>query len=133
MDNGYSSAIAAAAAEAAQRAMFKEEEMTHYGDEAISGGWEFKIVRARAGRFRSSEEFKKLLAQEEEFGWELLEKLDNSRVRFKRHIKERSGDSLTGSERDPYRSFYGGFTIAQVIGLVIAIMGIILIAKTLLF
>ena len=29
--------MAAAAAEAAIRAMHKEEEMTHYGDEALSG------------------------------------------------------------------------------------------------
>ena len=103
----YMTNVAMQAALAAQRAMFKEEEMTHYGDDALSGDWEFKIVRASAGKFRDREEFENLLEQEKEFGWVLLEKLDNSRVRFKRHIKERSRDRMAGVERDPYRSIYG--------------------------
>lgn len=108
MKSGYDPTTAAlAAAEAAQRAMQKEEEMTHYGDEALSGDWEFKIVRASMGKFRKREEFENLLTEEAEFGWVLLEKLDDSRVRFKRHIKERSRDRMSGSERDPYRSIYG--------------------------
>lgn len=105
MKSGYDPTTAAlAAAEAAQRAMQKEEEI---GDEALSGDWEFKIVRASMGKFRKREEFENLLTEEAEFGWVLLEKLDDSRVRFKRHIKERSRDRMAGSERDPYRSIYG--------------------------
>jgi len=103
--SGYDPTTAAlAAVEAAQRAMQKEEEI---GDEALSGDWEFKIVRASMGKFRKREEFENLLTEEAEFGWVLLEKLDDSRVRFKRHIKERSRDRMAGSERDPYRSIYG--------------------------
>ena len=105
MKSGYDPTTAAlAAVEAAQRAMQKEEEI---GDEALSGDWEFKIVRASMGKFRKREEFENLLTEEAEFGWVLLEKLDDSRVRFKRHIKERSRDRMAGSERDPYRSIYG--------------------------
>lgn len=107
MNNNYWSMMTMLAAEAAQRAMFKEEEMTNYGDDALSGEWEFKIVRARFGQFRKREEFEALLSQENEFGWVLLEKLDDNRVRFKRHIKERSRDRISGSERDPYRTLYG--------------------------
>lgn len=107
MHNNYGATMAAAAAAAAIRAMHKEEERTHYGDEALSGEWEFKIVRARVGKFRKREEIENLLAAEAEFGWVRLEKLDNSRVRFKRHIKERSRDRMVHSDRDPYRSIYG--------------------------
>lgn len=99
MKSGYDPTTAAlAAAEAAQRAMQKEEEI---GDEALSGDWEFKIVRASMGKFRKREEFENLLTEEAEFGWVLLEKLDDSRVRFKRHIKERSRDRMAGIRARP--------------------------------
>ncbi len=99
--------IAAAQAEQAQRALREEEEMTQYSDSDIAGDWEFKIVRAATGAFRKPEEFAKLLEQEAKFGWMLLEKLDDGRVRFKRHIKERVRDRSTEPGEDPYRSIYG--------------------------
>jgi len=99
--------IAAAQAEQAQRALREEEEMTQYSDSDITGDWEFKIVRAATGVFRKPEEFAKLLEQEARFGWTLLEKLDDGRVRFKRHVKERVRDRNAGPDEDPYRSIYG--------------------------
>jgi hypothetical protein len=104
---GTWSVIAAAQAEQAQRMMREEEEMTQYSDSDIAGDWEFKIVRAASGVFRKPEEFARLLEQESQFGWTLLEKLDDGRVRFKRHVKERSRDSRAGPGEDPYRSIYG--------------------------
>ncbi|GAF78469.1 unnamed protein product, partial [marine sediment metagenome] len=99
--------IAATQAEQAQRALREEEEMTQYSDSDIAGDWEFKIVRAVTGAFRKPEEFAKLLEGEARFGWKLLEKLDDSRVRFKRHVKERVRDRNAGPSEDPYRSIYG--------------------------
>ena len=87
--------------------MQQEEEMTQYSDNDVAGEWEFKIVRAASGIFRKPEEFAKLLEEEGKFGWQLLEKLDDGRVRFKRHTTERSRDRRARTDEDPYRSSYG--------------------------
>lgn len=107
-----------------QRKKQEEEEMAHYSDDEIAGDWEFKIVRSSLGMFKNPAELARLVKEEAEFGWELFEKLDNERVRFKRHVRERSRDRLAGSGRDPYRSTYGTLTIGR---------SVLLIAGTLLF
>jgi hypothetical protein len=78
--------------------------MTPYRPEEIEE-WEFKIVRAMTARFKTREALQKLLKEEAESGWELLEKLDDSRVRFKRKKEHRSGDGHRAS--DPYRTQVG--------------------------
>lgn len=100
--------IAGAAAQQARERLFREEEeLTHYSDRDLSEDWEFKIVRSATGAFRKPEEFARLLEEEGRFGWVLLEKLDNSRVRFKRRAGSRPRLPLDDQEDDPYRSIYG--------------------------
>lgn len=70
-----------------------------------TGEWEYKIVRASSDLFRDPKVFRKLCAEEKQAGWILLEKLDNQRVRFKRHLMGRQA-TAPGSI-DPYRCHYG--------------------------
>ena len=103
-----SSATIAAAAEQARRRLWQEEEeLTPYSERDLSEDWEFKIVRSGSAAFRKPEEFAKLLEQEARFGWVLLEKLDDGRVRFKRRVGSGSRLPLGEHEGDPYRSVYG--------------------------
>src|SRR3990172_7258846 len=103
-----SSATIAAAAEQARRRLWQEEEeLTPYSERDLSEDWEFKIVRSGTAAFRKPEEFAKLLEQEARFGWVLLEKLDDGRVRFKRRVGSGPRLSLGEHEGDPYRSVYG--------------------------
>jgi hypothetical protein len=99
---------AAAAAAAAQRAMEEEEEqMTPYSREELEQDWEFKIVRANTGVFGRPAVFNKLIEEEARAGWVLVEKFDNSRVRFKRPRSARLGDAQLPNNVDPYRTRYG--------------------------
>jgi len=96
-----------AAVERKKKLNREEEEMTSYSREELEQGWEFKIVRSGTAAFRKPEEFAKLLEQEARFGWVLLEKLDDGRVRFKRRTGSRPRLPLGEHEGDPYRSIYG--------------------------
>ena len=98
---------AAAANQARQQLLQEEEELTHYSERDLSEDWEFKIVRSGTAAFRKPEEFAKLLEQEARFGWVLLEKLDDGRVRFKRRVGSGPRLPLGEHEGDPYRSSYG--------------------------
>jgi len=69
--------------------------------------WEYKIVRASSDLFRNPAIFHKLCREEEEFGWILLEKLDDRRVRFKRPIALRDAPRPNLPPFDPYRTHYG--------------------------
>jgi hypothetical protein len=95
---------AVGAAVAAQQAKLREEEerLTGYSDQDLHG-WEFKIVRS-AGKI-TGERLRQLCQEEAENGWELLEKFDDQRVRFKRPLKMREKDGY--SEIDPYRTQFG--------------------------
>jgi hypothetical protein len=101
-------AAAAAAAAAKRKAdQQEEEEMTNYSSQELDEGWEFKIVRSSTSAFKKPETFRKLINEEARAGWTLVEKFDNSRVRFKRLISARQRDAALGSEIDPYRIEYG--------------------------
>lgn len=82
----------------------KQEEDLHEYQEHQKG-WEFKILRTRDNGFRRHELLKLVCQEELDSGWILLEKLDNSRLRFRRPVKFRERDHL--AKLDPYRSFYG--------------------------
>ena len=114
-------AVAAGAAAAKRRREQKEEElMTQYNQDDLSG-WEFKIVRSTMGRFSSREAIQRLCAEEAKAGWELLEKFDNSRVRFKRRIERRAQDQSLAV--DPYRTHVGiseGGLAFVIIGIIVA-------------
>ena len=98
--------------------------MTKYSVDEIEGDWEFKIVRSSSGAFRRPEIFQTLLQEESLAGWELVEKLDDRRVRFKRRKDARRRDAALPPGIDPYRSQYGRdtTTAAVIIGVVIALV-----------
>ncbi len=79
--------------------------MANYTDADLQGEWEFKIVRSNTAAFRNPEVLRQVCAEEAEAGWVLLEKFDNQRLRFKRPVSARAGDTLR--RFDPYRTYYG--------------------------
>jgi hypothetical protein len=114
-------ATAAAAAAARRREQQREEEqMSGYNKEDLEG-WEFKIVRSATRKFSKPEIVRQLCAEEAKAGWEMLEKFDDRRIRFKRRTDNRAGDSYLRT--DPYRTQIGisedrlGLTIAAAITL----------------
>ncbi len=104
----FASVGGAAAAERHQQMLFAEEEdMTKYTPDDLQNDWEFKIVRTGTAAFRKPEVLKKLLEEEARAGWIMLEKFDDSRIRFKRPRSARARDSLLPTDVDPYRTRYG--------------------------
>jgi len=126
----YGGAAAAAAAAAARKKALKdqeeEERMTQYEPEDLRDESEFKIVRSPSAAFRRPETLRQLIDEEAQAGWVLLEKLDDSRVRFKRSTRSRHRDALLPEGVDPYRTQYGrgsrapGALLAIVLGLLLA-------------
>lgn len=78
--------------------------MTNYSTEDLENDWEFKIVHSSTNAFRDPEKFQTLLHEEAMAGWTMVEKLNDSQVRFKRlqDIRRRDVNLITGI--DPYRS-----------------------------
>ena len=116
-------AIAAAAKAAKDRD--EEENMTKYDSDDLNG-WEFKIVRSDLGRFRNYEIVQKLCQQEARAGWEMVEKFDSSRIRFKRRVENRAQDQHL--DFDPYRtsmSSISGGAVAAIIGLIVLLAGLV--------
>ena len=114
-----------AAQQARERRLREEEEeetMTKYSPEELENQWEFKIVRSETGAFRRPEVFQSLLQEESIAGWELVEKLDNRRVRFKRRRDARRRDTTLPPGLDPYRTYYGRSTARPVLLIGIAVM-----------
>jgi len=99
--------VLAAAAARKRAQMEKEEEeqsMATYNSQDLNG-WEFKIVRSAFGRFSNYEAVQRVCREEAETGWELVEKFDSYRLRFKRRVERRSNDHL--ARLDPYRTSPG--------------------------
>jgi hypothetical protein len=105
----------------------EEEEMIKYNAEDLEG-WEFKIIRSAIMAFRKPEIFDKVLKEEALSGWVFLEKLDDSRIRLRRRIENRSHNQNAGI--DPYRSYYGygGNELAIIFAIVLLIVFFTLIA-----
>jgi hypothetical protein len=82
----------------------EEQRMTQYNAEDLNG-WEFKIVRSTFGRFNNAEVVRQLISDEAQNGWEMVEKFDEYRIRFKRRTEKRALHS--GGSIDPYRTNYG--------------------------
>ena len=124
-------AIAAAAA-AARKARKEEDELTKYNSDDLDG-WEFKIMRSAWGKYDSHEGVQEACRQEAEAGWELLEKFDKHRLRFKRRVERRTADQhLTV---DPYRQSASsdsgsGMTVALVLGIALLLAGGLFMALT---
>ena len=115
---------AAAAAAAARRAMEEEEEnMTPYSREELADDWEFKIVRANTSAFGRTEVFDKLIEEEAPAGWQLVEKFDNNRVRFKRPRSAQQRDAQLPPDVDPSRTHCGISEGAYVLLILLAVFG----------
>jgi len=108
--------IAGASAAQRRRQMLEkeEEEMTQYTREDLDNEWEFKIVRSGTAAFRKREVLDKVVEEEARAGWVMLEKLDDSRIRFKRPRRARAQDAYLPPEVDPYRTTYGASSPRQV-------------------
>ena len=123
-----SAGAAAAAAAARIRARHEEEErLTAYSPDDLVKGWEFKIVRANTAAFRKSEVMQQVCDEEARSGWELVEKFDDTRLRFKRPTAARNIPSPAGI--DPYRTTYGisqGKLTAIILIAVFGSMGLII-------
>ncbi len=121
----YASNPGVAAAQQYQQVLFAEEEgdMTQYTRDDLQSDWEFKIVRSNTAVFRKPEVLDKLIEEEGQAGWVMLEKFDDSRVRFKRSRTARAKDAFLPDSVDPYRAQYGApASRAVVVGLVMGVM-----------
>ncbi len=121
-----STAAVAAAAAATRRMRQEEEDMTGYSKDDLDG-WEFKIVRANTRKFRDYKAVQQICDEEAKAGWEMVEKFDDARIRFKRNVEKRSGDRHL--EVDPYRTRVGMTEVAigLIVGLSVALtLGIVL-------
>jgi hypothetical protein len=98
---------AAAAAAHRRRKMEEEEETVGYSEADLTDDWEFKIVRSVMGRFDDPAVFRSVVQEESRAGWQLLEKFDDNRIRFKRPRAAREQDGYLPSGVDPYRTRYG--------------------------
>ena len=98
---GAEGAAAAAAAERKRKLEQEEEEEVTPLNSDPSGAVEYKIIRSATGAFRNPAKFRAALEEETRAGWELVEKLDDSRVRLRRPIAWRQKDGELA--RDPYR------------------------------
>jgi hypothetical protein len=83
----------------------EEEFVPPYMGDPSAEGYEFKILRSNLGRFGSIQVLRAALDEESRAGWELVEKLDNYRLRLRRHNEARERDADQGF--DAYRTYYG--------------------------
>ncbi len=113
-------AVAAAAAAAARRRE-EEETLTPYNKDDLEG-WEFKIVHSNFGRFSNYEIVQKLCQEEARAGWEMVEKFDDQRIRFKRRIDKRSGDRQL--DFNPYRTTVG-FGEGRIVAIVLVSVAVL--------
>ncbi len=109
----------------------EEEQMSGYRKEDLEG-WEFKIVRSAAGQFRKPEVVRQLCEEESRAGWEMLEKFDNFRIRFKRRVEKCSMDSH--QKIDAYRTTYGSsfnpVVLALILGMILIVGVVVLLSAS---
>jgi hypothetical protein len=117
-------AIAASSAAQKRRRNAEEEHMTGYTEDELNEGWEFKIVRSDTPVFRKPQVLARLREEEARAGWTMVEKFDNSRVRFKRPRAARAQDPYLPEQVDPYRTQYGKTNLMYVsimVGLILLV------------
>ena len=85
-----------------------------------SGAVEYKIIRSATGAFKDPAKFRAALDEEARAGWELVEKLDNSRARLRRSTECRKRDAELG--QDPYRTQIGMSETALVLAIVVYVL-----------
>jgi hypothetical protein len=123
---GSGGVIAAVAAEKRRQALLAEEEMTTYSQDDLANDWEFKIVRSDSAAFRNPQVLNRLIEEEAQAGWTMLEKLDDSRIRFKRPHSDRAKDAYLPEGMDPYRTHYGmpSARIAVLVGVLVGLLAL---------
>ncbi len=134
MTGFYGGFYAASAAHRRRRMLQEQEEeerMTRYSSDDLNDNWEFKIIRSETAEFRKPEVFQQLLQEESIAGWQLVEKLDDMRIRLKRPASARKRDAMLPEGYDPYRTRFGASTrpimlVILVLGLAIAVGAVIL-------
>lgn len=114
---------AAAAARAARIAREEEEHMTPYSAQDLQEGWEFKILRSTTGAFRRPDVLRRVCDEEARAGWQLVEKFDSSRLRFKRPASARANDGAFAG--DPYRTEFGLGQVAFALLIVFSIFAVL--------
>jgi len=100
--------------------------MTGYTPSDLNDQWEFKIVRSHTNAFNKPDVFRQMVQEESLAGWELLEKLDDDRVRFKRPVSARRRDGMLPQGVDPYRTRYGvseGMIVFWVLSVIVLVFG----------
>jgi hypothetical protein len=85
-----------------------------------SGAVEYKIIRSATGAFKDPAKFRAALEEEARAGWELVEKLDNSRARLRRSTECRKRDAELG--QDPYRTQVGMSQIALALSIMVTVL-----------
>lgn len=98
-----------------------------YHSDDLRDDWEFKIVRSSLGAFRNPDTMRQVVEREAQAGWQLLEKFDDNRLRFKRPASARDSDDLLPKDRDPYLTRYGPSEAAVAFGIVVGILLLVLI------
>ena len=101
--------------------------MTQYTRDDLANDWEFKIVRSDTAAFRKPEVLSKLLEEEAQAGWVMLEKLDDSRVRFKRPRSAQTRDAYLPEGVDPYRTRYGVLSAQFAAGVGALVVGLLVL------
>ncbi|MEX2469225.1 MAG: hypothetical protein WD396_05660 [Pseudohongiellaceae bacterium] len=66
---------------------------------------EYKVLHAQIPMFADPEKLRATLAEEARAGWDLVEKLDNHRIKLQRETSHREQDA--GLDFDAYRSNVG--------------------------
>jgi hypothetical protein len=126
----YGAIVAITAAEEKRRQDLlgreEEERMTQYTPGDLDNDWEFKIVRSEGAAFRNPNVLNKLIEEEAQAGWVMLEKLDDRRIRFKRLRSARVKDTYLPAGVDPYRTRYGASTVRYVV-LALVVIGLVVL------
>ena len=86
---------------------------------------EYKVVQSNTPMFANTAKLKEVVAEEAQAGWELLEKLDNYKLRFQRDISHRVNDDKL--ESDPYRTQVGVSSVVTYTATAIVTIAIVLV------
>lgn len=86
---------------------------------------EYKIIQATTPYFAKPVNLQQVLDEEAESGWELVEKLDNYKIRVQRQISHRSDDGQR--HRDPYRTQVGPSNVVTYSAAALATIAVVLL------
>ena len=98
----------------------QEEEEVSLMNTDPTGAVEYKIIRSATGAFKDPASFRAALNEEARAGWELVEKLDNSRARLRRSTECRQRDAELS--QDPYRTQVGMSETARTLYIIASVL-----------